>query len=63
LAKEQNVPAYMVLSDRSLMELCQSMPKTSKELLGVHGFGKVKVQRFGKQILEALERYDRSEKP
>lgn len=63
LAKEQNVPAYMVLSDRSLKELCQSMPKTSKELLGVHGFGKVKVQRFGKPILEVLERYNRSEKP
>jgi ATP-dependent DNA helicase RecQ len=53
----------MVLSDRSLKELCQSMPTTSKELLGVHGFGKVKVQRFGKPILEVLERYNRSEKP
>jgi ATP-dependent DNA helicase RecQ len=57
LAKQQNVPAYMVLSDRSLKELCQSMPATSKQLLGVHGFGKVKVQRFGAQILEVLEQY------
>ena len=33
------------------------MPATSKQLLGVHGFGKVKVQRFGAQILEVLEQY------
>ena len=62
LAKQQNVPAYMVLSDRSLKELCQSMPATSKQLLGVHGFGKVKVQRFGAQILEVLEQFTTSSK-
>ncbi|MDE0978761.1 MAG: DNA helicase RecQ [Flavobacteriales bacterium] len=62
LAKQQNVPAYMVLSDRSLKELCQSMPTTSQQLLGVHGFGKVKVQRFGAQILEVLEQFTTSSK-
>lgn len=62
LAKQQNVPAYMVLSDRSLKELCQSMPTTSKQLLAVHGFGKVKVQRFGAQVLDVLEHFTTSSK-
>ena len=54
LAKSANVPAYVILSDRSLKELCNAQPKTLLDLADVHGFGKVKVAKFGQQFLDAL---------
>ncbi len=54
LAKSANVPAYVILSDRSLKELCNAQPKTLSDLATVHGFGKVKIAKFGQQFLDAL---------
>ena len=54
LAKASNVPAYLVLSDRSLKELCTALPATVADLESVHGFGKVKIEKFGQAFLDAL---------
>ena len=54
LAKASNVPAYLVLSDRSLKELCTALPATVADLDSVHGFGKVKIEKFGQAFLDAL---------
>ncbi len=54
LAKSSNVPSYLILSDRSLKELCIDHPKTLSDLASVHGFGKVKIAQFGQQFLDAL---------
>lgn len=50
-AKELDVPAFVVLSDRSLRDLASKAPSTMKALGDVHGFGAVKVERFGAEIL------------
>ena len=55
LAKAANVPAYVVLSDRSLKELCTARPTTLEDLASVHGFGKVKIEKFGQTFLDALQ--------
>ena len=54
LAKASNVPAYLVLSDRSLKELCTELPQTLADLESVNGFGKVKIEKFGQAFLDAL---------
>jgi ATP-dependent DNA helicase RecQ len=54
LAKASNVPSYLILSDRSLKELCTEQPKTTSELSAIHGFGKVKIAKFGQQFIDAL---------
>jgi ATP-dependent DNA helicase RecQ len=56
-AKEKNVPAFVVLHDTSLDELCRVHPKTLQELSGVHGFGAHKTEVYGPGILEALTRF------
>jgi len=33
------------------------LPETEKELLRIHGFGKIKVKRFGAQFLEIIHDY------
>ena len=54
LAKSANVPAYLVMSDRSLRELCTEQPRSLSDLASIHGFGKVKIQKFGQAFLDAL---------
>lgn len=54
LSKSANVPAYVILSDRSLKELCILQPKTLSDLKSVHGFGDVKISKFGQEFIDAL---------
>jgi ATP-dependent DNA helicase RecQ len=56
-AKEQNVPAYLVMHDASLEELCSKRPRSIAQLLRVSGFGERKAAKYGEQILAALERF------
>ena len=58
-AREQRIPAYIVLHDSSLEELCRVRPRTLRDLTGVTGFGKRKVELYGRQILDALARFHR----
>jgi len=56
-AKEQGVPAFVVLHDSSLEEICQRRPKFYAELLEISGIGERKAELYGRQILAALERF------
>src|SRR5205807_4231600 len=53
-AKQQDVPAYVVMHDSSLEELCRIRPGSLSELLRVSGFGERKAELYGQQILDAL---------
>jgi len=56
-AKEQSVPAYVVLHDSSLEEICRVRPRVLAELLQITGIGERKAAAFGQQILDALLRF------
>jgi len=56
-AKEQKVPAFVVMHDSSLDEICRKRPATLAALLRVFGFGERKVELYGQQILDALARF------
>jgi ATP-dependent DNA helicase RecQ len=51
---EDGVPAYVVLHDATLRELAAVKPRTHVELAGVKGFGPVKVERYGDDLLAVL---------
>jgi len=57
ISRELNVPAYVVMHDTTLDELCKVRPSTLAQLRGVSGFGDRKVERYGAQILEALKNF------
>jgi ATP-dependent DNA helicase RecQ len=57
MSKEQGVPAYIVMHDTSLEDLCRRRPKSLAELLGVSGFGERKTELYGQSILDALSRF------
>jgi DNA helicase II / ATP-dependent DNA helicase PcrA len=50
-ARRDEVPAFVVCNDRTLVEIAARRPTTPEELLGVHGFGPAKVERYGEDVL------------
>jgi len=62
MAKEKNVPAYIVLHDSSLEEICRRKPKYYAELLEIAGIGERKAEIYGQPILDALEKFRQGER-
>ena len=58
-AKQQGVPAFVVMHDTSLDEVCRNRPASIRELLGISGFGEHKASLYGQQIFAALDRFRR----
>jgi DNA helicase-2/ATP-dependent DNA helicase PcrA len=53
-ARRDEVPPYVVFSDRTLRELASMRPTSPTELLAIHGFGSTKVRRYGPELLGLL---------
>ena len=56
-AMQQGVPAFVVMHDTTLEELCRIRPGSLAELRRVPGFGERKTESYGRQILQALQRF------
>ena len=54
LADRQSVPAYIVFSDKVLMELAVRRPANDAELLDVPGVGPAKLEKYGATFLAAV---------
>ncbi len=57
LADAQNVPAFTVFSDATLVELAIYLPLDEQGLLQISGFGDAKLQRYGPHFLDVLRQY------
>ena len=53
-SQEDAVPAYVVLHDATLRELAALRPRSLDELAGIKGFGPVKLERYGDDLLSIL---------
>jgi ATP-dependent DNA helicase RecQ len=53
-AKAENVPAYVIFSNKTLEALARYRPTNLDEFLAVPGVGPVKAQRFARAFLDAL---------
>ncbi|MBD3635911.1 MAG: DNA helicase RecQ [Crocinitomicaceae bacterium] len=53
-AKENSVPAYVILHDSSIMDLASKQPTTLDQLKDIQGFGKVKIERLGQDVLDII---------
>lgn len=57
LADAQDLPAFTIFSDATLVELATYIPLDKEELMQVSGFGEVKMQRYGTAFLEVVKAY------
>lgn len=55
LAREQDVPAYVVFNDATLLDMCRIHPRTMEEFLLVDGVGPRKAERYGEAFLQVIE--------
>jgi ATP-dependent DNA helicase RecQ len=51
------MPAYVVLHDSSLEEICRMLPRSIDDLLHITGIGERKAELYGRSILAALQQY------
>lgn len=56
-AREQGVPAYVILHDRTLRELAEVCPASRGMLSGVTGMGTTKIDRYGDELLALIRGY------
>jgi ATP-dependent DNA helicase RecQ len=53
------VPAYVVFSDATLLEMARTKPQSAAELLTISGVGTMKLDRYGEVFLAAIAGYAR----
>ncbi|OIO70327.1 MAG: DNA helicase RecQ [Zetaproteobacteria bacterium CG12_big_fil_rev_8_21_14_0_65_55_1124] len=54
LAREQNVPPYVIFPDRTLVEMAIVRPVTLAQMLDISGIGEVKRARYGEIFLAGI---------
>ncbi len=57
IAKRKDIPPYVIFQDSSLDEISIHYPLTNEELLNISGVGSGKVDRYGKEFLEFINKY------
>jgi ATP-dependent DNA helicase RecQ len=57
MARENKVPAYIILHDSTLEELCRRRPANFAELKQVPGIGEKKADVYGAELLQALRNF------
>lgn len=58
IAARLGVPAYVVFTDATLTEMCIKQPQNLLELSRISGVGEVKLNRFGKDFVNAISEYN-----
>ncbi len=53
-AREQGVPAYVILHDRTLRELAEARPTSRALLAGITGMGSAKIEHYGEELLALI---------
>ncbi|HVU00161.1 MAG TPA: ATP-dependent DNA helicase RecQ [Polyangiaceae bacterium] len=56
LADERRVPAYVVFSDATLLEMAAKKPETAEDFLALSGVGPKKLEAYGRTFLDAIRR-------
>lgn len=57
IAREENVPVYIVFSNAALQDMAAKAPTTQTAFLEVSGVGKYKAERYGESFLTEIKRY------
>jgi len=62
LADSENVPPYVIFSDKTLVQMATYFPQDKDSLLNMSGMGKVKYERYGEDFLSIIKEYCKENK-
>lgn len=57
LADEEDVPAFVIFSNKTLEDMTRKQPRSAREMLEVQGVGEVKLRRYGDGFLQVIAAY------
>jgi len=60
IAREGNVPAYVVFTDRSLADMAAKRPTCKESFSAVHGVGEAKLEKFAAPFIDLILKQDKS---
>lgn len=56
-SREENIKPYFIYNDNQLRDIIRKMPKSIVELQEVNGFGEVKANKYGQDIISIVDKY------
>ena len=54
LADKSGVPAYIIFSDKTLIEMATRCPQNRESFMDIHGVGNVKYENYGQTFIEVI---------
>lgn len=57
LARNRGLPAYVIFTDASLLDMCKLLPTTDWEFLQVSGVGERKLHTYGEVFMDVIRKY------
>ena len=56
-SRDEKIKPYYIFTNTQLDELVSKLPRTKQDLIKLDGFGKVKVEKYGDEILTIITKY------
>jgi ATP-dependent DNA helicase RecQ len=57
LAKDAHVPAYIVFTDKTLLQMSMHRPRSKEEMLAISGVAEAKYEKYGEVFLEEIKKF------
>ncbi|WP_452226118.1 helix-turn-helix domain-containing protein [Lacinutrix cladophorae] len=57
IAEDKGLVHFQIFTQKSLYEMCETLPTNKSELLKVNGFGKTRVEKYGTEIIKVIRDY------
>jgi ATP-dependent DNA helicase RecQ len=58
LARQQNVPPYVIFGDRALIEMAKQRPTNNQQFLQINGVGQSKLEQYGDAFMGVIRAID-----
>ncbi|HTG64800.1 MAG TPA: helix-turn-helix domain-containing protein, partial [Flavobacterium sp.] len=62
IAKDEDVPAYVIFSDAALRQMEINRPMSEEELITIDGVGKAKLEKYGDAFIKAIIAFQKDKK-
>jgi len=58
IAREENMPPYIVFSDKTLIEMSAGRPSSKAEMMDISGVGETKYRKYGERFLAQIKAFN-----